>query len=145
MSQKTFEEIDLHANMISTIEGGAFIGLGDLQALDLGRNRLSKFNSDVFQGAENLEKLDLSENFITDFPTVAMKSFVALKHLNLSSNMITVSTIQVFTTLFPIVISVMIWKSDTNLVIFEPLYYFEVCTVKYAVLFNNKSFLVNAI
>uniref|UniRef100_A0A2H1WGG8 SFRICE_032677 n=1 Tax=Spodoptera frugiperda TaxID=7108 RepID=A0A2H1WGG8_SPOFR len=120
VSQKTFEEIDLHANMISTIEGGAFIGLGDLQALDLGRNRLSKFNSDVFQGAENLEKLDLSENFITDFPTVAMKSFVALKHLNLSSNMITVSTIQVFTTLFPIVISVMIWKSDTNLVIFEP-------------------------
>lgn len=90
VSQKTLEEIDLHGNMISTIEGGAFIGLSDLLTLDLGRNRLSKFNSDVFQGAENLEKLDLSENFITDFPTVALKSFVALKHLNLSSNMITV-------------------------------------------------------
>lgn len=76
--------------MISTVEGGAFISLSELQSLDLGRNRLSKFNSDVFQGIENLEKLDLSENFISDFPTVALKSFASLKNLNLSSNMISV-------------------------------------------------------
>lgn len=48
-AQPTIERIDLRHNRLSTIEGGAFLGLHNPKEIYLSGNQIAHLNSDVFQ------------------------------------------------------------------------------------------------
>jgi Leucine-rich repeat (LRR) protein len=48
-AQPSIERIDLRHNRISTVEGGAFVGLKSPKEIYLSGNHLAHLNSDVFQ------------------------------------------------------------------------------------------------
>ncbi|KAK2093662.1 Adhesion G protein-coupled receptor A2 [Saguinus oedipus] len=56
---------DLRNNVISTVQPGAFLGLGELKRLDLSNNRIGCLSSETFQGLPRLLRLDLGTEFLT--------------------------------------------------------------------------------
>ncbi|XP_061413931.1 leucine-rich repeat and immunoglobulin-like domain-containing nogo receptor-interacting protein 1 [Lethenteron reissneri] len=58
------QELDLHENVISNIEPGAFNNLHHLHTIHLQSNRLKLISMGVFSGLQNLTQLDISENKI---------------------------------------------------------------------------------
>ncbi len=84
--------LELRGNQISTIQAQAFTGLSSLQAVNLGGNQISTIQSGAFSGLSNLQRLLLSGNQISTLQSGPFTGLSSLHTLNLNHNQF--STIQ---------------------------------------------------
>ncbi|XP_035671784.1 adhesion G protein-coupled receptor A3-like [Branchiostoma floridae] len=86
MPVSNLRNLDLSDNGISTIEAGAFTGLGTLEKLDLSNNQLSIINSSMFIGLDGLQRLFLQGNHIRTLVEDTFSSLRNIKMINLQSD-----------------------------------------------------------
>jgi hypothetical protein len=78
--------LDLGGNQITSIESGAFTGLGNLQQVWLNGNQITSIESSDFVGLDNLTQLYLNSNQITSIESRAFTGLGNLTTLDLSAN-----------------------------------------------------------
>lgn len=92
--------LELHQNHLSfvrqTRRPSIWIGLDKLEKLDLGFNKISEISSGAFQGLKALKLLWLSENSITDLEKEAFSGLDSLRNLKLDKNYLTSLDQEVF-------------------------------------------------
>ncbi|MCX7426305.1 MAG: leucine-rich repeat domain-containing protein [Planctomycetia bacterium] len=76
----------LNGNQITSLESGAFTGLGNLRRLYLKNNQISSIESRDFTGLDNLTILDLDYNQITNLEPGAFAELSNLTNLDLGHN-----------------------------------------------------------
>ncbi|XP_066878589.1 adhesion G protein-coupled receptor A2 isoform X2 [Kogia breviceps] len=80
---------DLRNNVISTVQAGAFLGLGELKRLDLSNNRIGCLTSETFQGLPRLLRLNISGNIFSSLPPGVFDELPALKVVDLGTEFLT--------------------------------------------------------
>ncbi|KAM9324268.1 leucine-rich repeat-containing protein 26 [Gastrophryne carolinensis] len=81
--------LELHNNMLSTIDPKAFQNLQNLSYLDLSSNHLTIIESEAFQPLSNLTMLNLGNNRISRLPGNILEPLVELQKLYLHNNALT--------------------------------------------------------
>ena len=80
--------LELTANMIFTLQPGAFVGLIKLRNLNLYHNKITGISSKVFRGLQSLHVLDLSDNLLMTLEANVFLEMPELRTLNLANNKI---------------------------------------------------------
>ncbi|XP_014784822.1 leucine-rich repeat neuronal protein 1 [Octopus bimaculoides] len=80
------EELNLHNNLLKTLQDGAFTGLKNLRVLDLSYNRLHLIEKDAFGGLNNLQVLNLDGNGLTSVNPDWFQRIKSVSELLLSKN-----------------------------------------------------------
>ncbi|XP_064441623.1 adhesion G protein-coupled receptor A2 isoform X2 [Mirounga angustirostris] len=81
--------LDLRNNVISTVQPGAFLGLGELKRLDLSNNRIGCLTSETFQGLPRLLRLNISGNIFSNLQPGVFDELPALKVVDLGTEYLT--------------------------------------------------------
>uniref|UniRef100_A0A2K6FMH9 Adhesion G protein-coupled receptor A2 n=1 Tax=Propithecus coquereli TaxID=379532 RepID=A0A2K6FMH9_PROCO len=81
--------LDLRNNVISTVQPGAFLGLGELKRLDLSNNRIGCLTSDTFQGLPRLLRLNISGNIFSSLQPGVFDELPALKVVDFGTEFLT--------------------------------------------------------
>ncbi|XP_055684982.1 lutropin-choriogonadotropic hormone receptor isoform X2 [Lutzomyia longipalpis] len=85
-SCKELRVLDLAGNLITSLHGAPFQGLGQLHDLLLAHNEIQEIPRKAFSGAEKLQVLDLESNRIHSISADAFADFMQLEDLNLGNN-----------------------------------------------------------
>ncbi|XP_047427404.1 toll-like receptor 13 [Mugil cephalus] len=83
---RKLKSVQLHYNLISHVDDGAFVDLVELSYLVLDENKLTNLTDNMFYGLSKLRMLSLSTNQISFISPVAFQSLVSLEEVNLGSN-----------------------------------------------------------
>ncbi len=86
----------LSDNQLTTLPGGIFHGLQNLQELNLVGNQLTALPGEIFHGLQNLQNLDLSSNQLTALPGEIFHGLQNLRELFLRNNQLTVLPAEIF-------------------------------------------------
>jgi len=101
-SLRSARYLDLSANLLTTVDPGAFRQLSDLRRLDLSRNQLTRLQSDFALHLSAVERLNLSRNSISSVESTSLTGLTRLRHLDLSRNRIQVLPYELETVLAPV-------------------------------------------
>ncbi|XP_057360975.1 adhesion G protein-coupled receptor A2 isoform X4 [Manis pentadactyla] len=80
---------DLRNNAISTVQPGAFLGLGELKRLDLSNNRIGCLAPETFQGLPRLVRLNISGNIFSSLQPGVFDELPALQAVDLGTEFLT--------------------------------------------------------